>query len=104
MFLSLFIFRGHSTREPASSRVSYSILMAYSGTGASHSQRREKSVEILAKMQVNGLEERNMYGYILTYSSFEGRTFKICVLTRWDLNFCVRTSPLRGVSAASCVA
>ena len=22
--------------------------------------------------------------------------FKLCDLTRWDINFCVRTSPLRG--------
>ena len=22
--------------------------------------------------------------------------FKLCVLTRWDFNFCVRSSPLRG--------
>ena len=27
---------------------------------------------------------------------FKGRTFKLCVLTRWDFNFCVRGSPLRG--------
>ena len=27
---------------------------------------------------------------------FTGRTFKPCVLTRWDFNFCVRSSPLRG--------
>ena len=27
---------------------------------------------------------------------FKGTTFKLCVLTRWDLNFCVRSSPLRG--------
>ena len=27
---------------------------------------------------------------------FEGRTFKLCVLTRWDFNFCVRSSSLRG--------
>ena len=25
-----------------------------------------------------------MYGYILTYSRLKGRTFKLCVLTRWD--------------------
>ena len=25
----------------------------------------------------------------------KGRTFKLCVLTRWDFNFCVRSSPLR---------
>ena len=27
---------------------------------------------------------------------FKGRTFKLCVLTRWDFNFCARSSPLRG--------
>ena len=26
---------------------------------------------------------------------FKGRTFKLCVLNRWDFNFCVRSSPLR---------
>ena len=41
-FLSLFIFRGHSTREPASSRVTYFILRAYTGTSISHSQHRKK--------------------------------------------------------------
>ena len=30
---------------------------------------------------------------------FKGRTFKLCVLTRWDFNFCVRCSPLRGMPA-----
>ena len=27
---------------------------------------------------------------------FKGRTFKLCVLTTWDFNFCVRSSKLRG--------
>ena len=27
---------------------------------------------------------------------FKGRALKLCVLTRWDFNFCVRSSPLRG--------
>ena len=40
-FFSLFIFRRHSTREPASSRVAYFILQAYTGTGVSHSQHRK---------------------------------------------------------------
>ena len=31
-FLSLLIFRGHSTREPTSGRVTYFILQAYTGT------------------------------------------------------------------------
>ena len=56
MFLRLFIFRGHSTREPASSRVTYFILRTYTETGVSHSQRSKKSGEVLENMQVNGLE------------------------------------------------
>ena len=36
MFWSLFMFRGHSTQEPASGRVTYFILLAYTGTGMSH--------------------------------------------------------------------
>ena len=37
MFWNLFIFREHSTREPASSGVTYFILLAYTGIGASQS-------------------------------------------------------------------
>ena len=29
---------------------------------------------------------------------FRGRMFKLCILTRWDFNFCVRSSPARGFS------
>ena len=79
MFLSLFIFRGHSTREPAFNRVTYFILRAYTGNG-SHSQHRKKNgrdfgknagewtgrVEI-SKEEVPG-SKCSMYGYILTYS------------------------------------
>ena len=31
---------------------------------------------------------------------FKRRTFKLCVLTKWDFNFCVRSSPLRGIQTA----
>ena len=78
--MSLFIFRGHSTREPASSRVTYFILRAYTGTGVSHSQHTKKigkgfgenagewtgGVEI-SKEEIPG-SKRGMYDYILTYS------------------------------------
>ena len=30
---------------------------------------------------------------------FKGRTLKLCVLIRWDFDFCVRISPLRGSCA-----
>ena len=61
-FLSLFIFRGHLTREPASNIVAYFILRAYTGTDVSHNQHGEKSGEVLEKMQVNGPEGRNKQG------------------------------------------
>ena len=49
----------------------------------------------ISKEEIPG-SKRSMYGYILTNPGFTGRTFKLCVLTRWDFNFCVRSSPLRG--------
>ena len=54
-FNSLFIFCGHSTWETASSRVTYFILRAYTGTGVSHSRHRKKW-DRFGKMQVNGPE------------------------------------------------
>ena len=47
-FLASLYSAGTSTREPASSRVTYFILRAYRGT--------KKSGEVLEKMQVNGPE------------------------------------------------
>ena len=55
-------FREHSTRKPASSRVTYYILRAYTAAGASHSLYRKKSVEVLEKMQVNGPEGQKLAG------------------------------------------
>ena len=54
MFWSLFIFCEHSTREPASSRVTYFILRSYIGTGVSHSQQRRNPGEVFEKVLVNG--------------------------------------------------
>ena len=78
----LFIFRGHSAREPASNRVIYFILHAYTGTGVSHSQRRKNSGEVLeknagewtgrveiskeAKTKKKPDSKRSMYGYMVT--------------------------------------
>ena len=50
------MFRGHSTREPASSRVTYFILRAYTGTMCKPQPTQEKAGEVLEKMQVNGPE------------------------------------------------
>ena len=49
----------------------------------------------ISKEEIAG-SKRSMHGYIRPTLGFKGRTFKLCVLTRWDFNFCVRSSPLRG--------
>ena len=36
-----------------------------------------------------------MYGCNWPTLGFKGRTFKLCVLARWDFIFCIRSSPLR---------
>ena len=75
----------------------------------------KKSGEVLQKMQVNGLEGRNKARKkFLTVSvacmaiywptqGFKRRTFKLRVLNRWDINFCVRSSPLRGCYRWRCL-
>ena len=78
-FFSLFKFRGHSTREPASGSVTYFILWAYmepclatANTGnigrgfGKNASEWTGSVEI-SKEEIPG-SKRSMYGYILSYS------------------------------------
>ena len=80
MFSGLFISRGHSIREPASSWVTYFFMWAYTGTGVSHSQHGKKNRERfwknagewtgrveMSKEEIPG-SKRSMYGYTLTYS------------------------------------
>ena len=79
MFWSLFIFYEHSTREPASSRVTYFILRAYKGTGVSlltqeklgrgfgkNADEWTRRVKI-SKEEIPG-SKSSMHGNILTYS------------------------------------
>ena len=59
-------------------------------------------------MQVNGSEEYELprkkspaesaacMAFHWPTPGLKGRTFKLCVLNRWDFNSCVRSSPLRG--------
>ena len=104
-FCSLFTFRGHSTREPASSRVTCFVLPAYTGTGVSHSQHSKKKngkgfgknagewtgrVEIRKKSQAVSVACMAIYW---PTPGIKGRTFKLCVLTRCDFNFRVRSLP-----------
>ena len=78
-FFTLFIFHGHSTREPASDWVTYFILQAYTGPDVSHSRHGKKLGEVwkkcrwmnrkgrISKEEIPG-SKHSMYGYMLTYS------------------------------------
>ena len=76
LFFGLFIFRGHSTREPAPSRVTYFILRAYTGTNVSRSQHRKNSGKVLEKntdewtgrVEISNEEIPGMHSYILNYT------------------------------------
>ena len=71
-FRNLFIFRGHFTREPASSRVAYFILRAYTGTKNIGRGLGRNAGESTGRVEMSEEEipgsKRGMYGYILTYS------------------------------------
>ena len=80
-FLAYLIFRGHPTREPASSRVTYFILRAYTGTMCKPQPTQgifwvrfwEKNAgEWTGRLEISKEEihgsKRNMFGYILAYS------------------------------------
>ena len=72
MFLSLFIFRGHSTREPASSKVTCFILRAYEELGRGFGKNAAEwtgRVEISKEEIPSG--KFSMHGNILTYSRLE---------------------------------
>ena len=65
-----------------------------------------KNGRVWEKMQVNGpkglklARKKCQAGSVACMAiywptpGFNGRTFKLCVLIRWDFNFCVRRSPL----------
>ena len=46
----------------------------------------------------NSDNERKVKGFILTYSWLHRAkgNLELWVVTRWDINFCIRSSPLRG--------
>ena len=84
-FFSLFICRGHSTRELASSRMTYLILRAYTGSSVSHSQHRKKKIgrgfgknagEWTGRVEISEEEipgsKRSMYGYTALLQTLKG--------------------------------
>ena len=50
----------------------------------------------ISKEEIPG-SRRSMQGYALTYSRLQRENLKLCVLNRWDFNFCVCSSPLQSV-------
>ena len=79
MFWSLFIFREHSTREHASSRVTYLFcgptqepVLATANTGKTLERFGENADEWTGRVEISKEEipgsKCSMYGHILTYS------------------------------------
>ena len=100
IFCSLFIFRGHSTRDlhqlsVTMSRVTYFIMWAHTGTGVTHSQQTKSSGEVWKKYRWLGRRGRNKQGKnspavgiacMAIHGSapgVNGRTFELWVLNRW---------------------
>ena len=104
---AVYIFRGHSTREPASSRVTYFIMgptqtpsLATANTGKTRVRFGKNAGEWTERVEISKEEipgsKRNMYGYTDPLQALKGRTFKFCVLNGCDFNFCVRSSARQG--------
>ena len=101
------------------SRVSYFSLRTHTGTGVSHSQHRKKQqqtknkqktpkrfgrnsgewtkrVEISKERIPSSRRRMNLYR---PTPGFKGRIFELWILlNRWELNFCLRSSPLQGLT------
>ena len=100
MFWSLFIFRGHSTRERTSiicddEHGDHFILRAHTGTGVSHRQHRnffcENADEWTGMLEI-GEEEtpgsrRSMHGYRRTYSRRNRENLWALGSLQWGLWF-----------------
>ena len=79
-------------------------MLATASTGKIRRGFGKNAGEWTGSVEINKEEifgsKRSIYGYILTYSRLyrENVYFKLCVLIRWDFNFCIRSSPLQGDS------
>ena len=103
---SLYIFSGHSAWEPASSRVTYFILQAYTGTSVSHSKHREKNWEgFWKKCRWMDQEGRNwqeipgsrhsMHGYTWTCSRLKREKLWALCSQQMSLKFLHLQNPQR---------
>ena len=75
-------------------------MLTTANTGKNRERLRKNTSEWTGRVEISEKEipgsKRSMYGYVLTTPGYKGRTFKLCVLTGGDFNFCVRSSPQRG--------
>ena len=111
MIWSLFIFPSHPTQELASIVCNDDQGDLFHSVGPHRNQCspqptqeklmrfwKKKGGEWTGRVEISKEEipgsKHSIYGYILTYSR---RTFKLCVLTKWDFNFCVHSSPLQDI-------
>ena len=76
---SLFIFHGHSTREPAFNRVTYFILRVHTGTGVSHSENRKNSGEVFEKNAGEWTGRVEISSSMHKKSISRGKTKPLCV-------------------------
>ena len=77
-------------------------VLATAKTGKIRKDFRKNASEWTGRVELSKEEipgsKHSMYGYVIYWPTpgFKGRTFKLCVLARWDFNFCVRSSPPQG--------
>ena len=113
MFWDLFIFREHSTWEPAYRRVTYFILRAYTQEPQLTQEKigrgfRKNAGEWTGRVEISRKKSLAVRVACMTIHlptpGFNGRTLELCVLNRWDFNFYARCSPLQGfkVEISSC--
>ena len=113
MFWRLCIFHRHSTREPALIKSrwtgwpmlfcgpTWEPVLAAANTGKAQERFWKNASEWTRKVEINrekipGSRLTCMAIY-LPARGLKGRTFELWVLNRWDLNFCVFFSQLRGI-------
>ena len=113
LYLLLIHFTNHHTTSHVFEPVYIHILFRgpKQGTGVSHSQNRKKirrgfgknAGEWTGRVEIRKRFLAVSVAYMTIYwpaPGFKGRTPKLCVLTRWDFNFCIHSSALKGLVIA----
>ena len=102
----LFIFRGHSTWEPASSRVTYFILRAYTGMKKSGEVLEKNAGKWTGRVEISKEEipgsKRSMYDYILTHPRLQRENVYALYSHQIGLCFLRPQLPTAGRQKAAC--